>query len=250
MGDEGQRAAGRARVPTRPPWGVLEGVAVFVAWLAALYLVGGALQAGKVLALQMATVVVAAGFILMAVGIFLQSRAPAGEAAFRQVGLMRPGRGALRRAVLPIVIGAAAYIGAAFGWAYVLQMLGLDLSRMPRQELVEMITESRSPWAVGLAFIGASVAAPMVEEVVFRGMLYLPLRRAVGVAPAAALVGLLFALVHGYVWGLPQFFVLSCVFVALFERTGTLFSSMVAHSAYNTFQLVVLLAARMGPAGQ
>ncbi len=71
-----------------------------------------------------------------------------------------------------------------------------------------------------------------------------------GVAPAAAVVGLLFVLVHGYVWGLPQFFVLSCVFVALFERTGTLFSSMAAHSAYNTFQLVLLLIVRTGAAGQ
>ena len=65
------------------------------------------------------------------------------------------------------------------------------------------------------------------------------------------LVGLLFALAHAYVWGLPQLFVLSCVFVALFERTGTLLAPMAAHSAYNTFQLVALLLPAMvaGPAG-
>ncbi len=249
VGEQDQPGAGGARVPTAPSWGILDAFAVFAAWLAIQLLVSAALDARASLSRQMGAMLVSGVMILLLVGAFLRARgrAPAG----RSVGLVRPGRGVLRRAALPLALGVFDYMAISFDWQQALQLVGLNVERLPPQPLVATIAESRSTWALVLAVAGASVAAPVVEEVVFRGVLYLPARRALGAVPAAVLVSVVFALAHGYVWGLPQLFVLSLVFVTLFERTGTLLASMAAHSAYNTFHLVLLLwvtgAGRAGP---
>jgi len=244
----GEQDRQKARVPTDPPWGVLEAGAVFAAWLAIQLLISGALHAGASLARQMEAMAVSGVLALVLVAAFLRARQRG--PARRLVGLVRPGRGALGRALLPAALGIFDYVLVTYDWQAALQLAGLHSDRLPLQPLVALIAESRSAWAIALAVLGASVVAPVVEEVIFRGVLYLPARRAMGAVPAAALVSVVFALAHGYVWGLPQLFVLSLIFVALFERTGTLLASMAAHSAFNTFHIVLLLwataAARVG----
>ena len=60
--------------------------------------------------------------------------------------------------------------------------------------LVEMLRKSR--YIVFLVAILATFSAPIVEEVVYRGILYSAFQKAAGVPVAVALVTLVFALVH------------------------------------------------------
>jgi membrane protease YdiL (CAAX protease family) len=234
-----------ARVPANPPWGLIEAAMIFVVWLV-LQLLLGQVVVGPPLVRQMGSVVAGSVLALALVAAFLRVRSRGRVPARRLVGLVAPGPGALRRAVWPLLYGAVAYTGVAFGWGAVLQLSGLQEAQLPPQPIVALIEGTTSTWALVLSFVAAAVFAPLVEEVLFRAVLYLPLRRALGATWAAVAVSAVFALAHNYGWGAPQLFVLSLVFVTLFERTGTLLAPIAAHGAYNAVQLIVLLSAMAG----
>jgi membrane protease YdiL (CAAX protease family) len=92
---------------------------------------------------------------------------------------------------------------------------------------------------VGLAFLAPIVilAAPLGEELFFRGFLYQGLRRRFSVWPAAILSGVFFGIVH--LGGVAFFLIvpsLAAVGVGLalvFERRQSLLASMAAHAAFN-----------------
>lgn len=85
-----------------------------------------------------------------------------------------------------------------------------------------------------LVFLMAAVLAPIVEETMFRGLLYSALRRRFGVGGAAALSAAVFAAVHPTLPG--GFLPIWCLGVALalvYERRGSLLPGMVLHGIHN-----------------
>jgi membrane protease YdiL (CAAX protease family) len=93
--------------------------------------------------------------------------------------------------------------------------------------------------------IGSVLWAPLGEEVAFRGVLYPALRSRFGVAPAAALSAAVFAVAHGYgVLGFAAVFWSGILWALAYERTGSLWPSIIAHAAGNlaaTVGVVTLL---------
>lgn len=84
-----------------------------------------------------------------------------------------------------------------------------------------------------LAFaILAVVAAPLIEETLFRGILYGGLRRTFSPAIAILASAALFAVVHPPIAG-PAVFALGAGAALARERTGRLTSSIAAHATYN-----------------
>ncbi len=87
----------------------------------------------------------------------------------------------------------------------------------------------------------AAVAAPLVEETMFRGVLYRHLREAslrwgkiASIFASAALSGFVFAAIHPQGWlGIPPLMGLATVFALTREWRGSLLPSMVAHSLNN-----------------
>jgi len=80
--------------------------------------------------------------------------------------------------------------------------------------------------------------APLVEELLFRGMLYPLVRRAAGVTAAVLVTATTFAFIHGaqlgYAWApLLSIFVVSVVFTLVRERTGSVAASFLVHCGYN-----------------
>jgi len=94
----------------------------------------------------------------------------------------------------------------------------------------------------------AVVTAPLIEEIVYRGVVYSSVERLVGKGAAVALVTLLFALVHvpqywGSVAAITAIVSLSLVLTLLRAWTGKLLPCVVTHLVYNGVQAVVLLVA-------
>lgn len=87
-----------------------------------------------------------------------------------------------------------------------------------------------TPTGMVHAFVLTGILAPLLEELVFRGMLYEALDRRWGWIPALLLTSLLFALYHRSFW-VP--FVSSVIFVCLYRRTGTLWAPLIAHAVGN-----------------
>ena len=80
------------------------------------------------------------------------------------------------------------------------------------------------------------VVAPVLEEVVFRGLLFATLRRRLAWPAAAAASALVFALAHGYgAVGATDVFLSGVLWAWAYERTGSLLPGMAAHALGNLF---------------
>ncbi len=89
--------------------------------------------------------------------------------------------------------------------------------------------------------LAAVVVAPVVEETLFRGILY-PALKQEGY-PRLALFGssIMFAAIHMNVMTFIPLFALALAFVFLFELTDTLIAPILAHSCFNGVNLLVYL---------
>jgi membrane protease YdiL (CAAX protease family) len=82
--------------------------------------------------------------------------------------------------------------------------------------------------------LDATVWAPIVEELTFRGLLYGTLRTRLGVGSSALLSALVFTLPHGYaISGSASVLVSGMLWALAYERTGSLWPGLLAHSANN-----------------
>jgi membrane protease YdiL (CAAX protease family) len=111
-------------------------------------------------------------------------------------------------------------------------------------ELLRILRSSRT--AVILVAILATFTAPVVEEVVYRGVLYSALQRTVGVWMAVFLVTLLFAFVHVPQY-LPDFVaismicLLSLILTLVRVWTKNLLPCIILHFVFNGIQSVILI---------
>ena len=133
------------------------------------------------------------------------------------------------------------------GLAVALLLVGTGiiwLTGNPENALQRLIQSSRAA-ALATAF-AATFTAPLVEEIVFRGILYSALRRLVGAAAAVAFVLVLFAAIH-----VPQYWpsygvigtilLLSFVLTAIRAHTGKLLPCFVVHLIFNSIQAVLIV---------
>jgi membrane protease YdiL (CAAX protease family) len=95
------------------------------------------------------------------------------------------------------------------------------------------------PFALNAAVV--VIAAPIVEELTFRGVgfrLLAPLGTIVAVLGTA----LAFAADHGLVEGFPALFLFGLAVVIVRLRTGSLYPGMMLHATFNAFALAVAVA--------
>jgi membrane protease YdiL (CAAX protease family) len=139
--------------------------------------------------------------------------------------------------VLPA--GALLEVGAAIT-LLPLQHLAGDKS----QEVVNELHNANGAKLAVLA-VGAGVLAPIVEELLFRGLLLRALLRRFDATAAVAISGITFALLHlvdpslGTVVALPALAAVGVVSGVLAVRTGDLSRSIMLHAGFN---LVTVLA--------
>ena len=150
------------------------------------------------------------------------------------------GRGIVRE----IGAGVAGYLAGI-----VLMIVGLLLSYVlivrsgisPEHPIVHILQGDR--WHVLGLYALASVFAPVIEETMFRGVLFHHLRRRWTWGISAPLVSLLFAVVHPQGWvALPVLCSIAIVLAALREWRGSLIAPMVAHGLNNFVALTAALA--------
>ena len=104
------------------------------------------------------------------------------------------------------------------------------------QETLENLgTEDGTLWVVGAALLVITFA-PIAEEFFFRGFFYRALRTKMPILAAAALVGVIFGVIHlGSTPAeiIPVLAILGVIFCLVYEKTGTLFSVIGLHALNN-----------------
>ena len=108
------------------------------------------------------------------------------------------------------------------------------------QRAVNLLVNAGSFWMRGYLALFAVVLAPVAEEFIFRGVLF-PFVKQLG-RPRLAWIGvsLLFALIHVNAPTFVPLFVLALALTWIYEKTGCLIASIMAHSLFNGVNLLVL----------
>ncbi|MEM7622596.1 MAG: CPBP family intramembrane glutamic endopeptidase [Planctomycetota bacterium] len=145
--------------------------------------------------------------------------------------------------LFPIVAGFGLVAAAAASWMGV-----ASGEALAHETLREIRGNAGNIWTWGLVF-QAVVAAPIIEELLYRGMLQSAARRATGSAWAAVLLtSFFFAFMHwsivpdGSRHQIVQLFVLSVAMGAVFERTKSIGVAIVIHMLFNALNIVMAIA--------
>lgn len=93
-----------------------------------------------------------------------------------------------------------------------------------------------------------AVLPACVEEFVFRGLIYHSYRKN-GILGAAVLSGLVFGLMHLNINQLSYAAVMGIIFALLVEATGSMYSSMLAHFAANSYSVILMQLVSMTSGG-
>lgn len=171
-----------------------------------------------------------------------------------------------RRPLVEILLGGATYVAAlplvVMGLVAVVVMLILERmlpgagrpetlnpNALPSHPMVEWLTHGGARGRLQVVLL-ASVVAPIVEETMFRGVLYRHLRDATGgrmsfafsVLFSGAAVSFVFAVIHPQGWvAIPALMSLAFAFTLAREWRGTLLPAIIAHGLNNGLLMWLLI---------
>lgn len=228
--------------PFPVPWTIVDAVGIVIWSLVAQLLVGVPLAAlgfeaaspGEIgVALLAVEIVTFAGIVG-----WLRAR---GILSWRILGPVRP---RARHVAIGIGVGVAGFFLATVLPELIRQRLGLPAP--PRQQILDQVaTRDAGVW---LLVVTVVVLAPVLEEVVFRGLLFQVLRRRLGLWPGIVLSSMTFAIVHLELIDRPislaALLVLGAWLAGALHRTGSLVVPITAHALFNA---VAVIATLFGP---
>ena len=140
-----------------------------------------------------------------------------------------------RRGEVAVVAVGSAFMPFAFAGAFAIWAFFLDGPEGPTVLIAQQkAREVQLDWFFSRSgifqFFAAVFAAPVLEEVVFRGFLFQAWERRWGWRWSATLTSSTFAIYH---LNFFSAFVESMLFICVFRRTGSLNASMIVHSTTN-----------------
>ena len=135
--------------------------------------------------------------------------------------------------VLPVIILAGFVVD------FILRIFGIVPEQ---QDIINKILNEDSLGVLTFMLFFGMLAAPVIEEILFRGFLQSAARTAFGKLKAILISGFLFALIHlnGHVF--LQIFILGLLLAYLFEKTESLIAPITVHICHNTATLAFLIS--------
>lgn len=146
-------------------------------------------------------------------------------------------------AALRLSLGLTCLVGPAVYALHQLAAIVLERLGWPpsAQDSVELLV--RSGWTVRLVIAIFAVAlAPVVEELLFRGILFPALRDAGWPRAAMAVASLGFGLIHGNAAAFLPLSALGGCLAWLYLRTGNLWAPILAHFLFNLVPFILIAA--------
>lgn len=216
--------------------GIIAALAFFVLQ-AMLYLF--CRQVGAAEGLSLLFGFVGAGLLVSVGALYSFARAgvPALSIALGLSGLGATDRRLTRGIVEGVLAGGAA---GAVAMLYARSIEHIDWLRDAYAESQELdSSRDMLPWLAVLAVF----AAPLFEELIFRGVLYGGLRRSLSARSSVLASALVFALVHPPLSFVPVF-VMAVLAATVYERNKLLYAPIAAHMTYNAIVVGIALVTR------
>jgi len=250
MGGGPPPGGGGLFAPPFPPWGIWE--ALLVLALFTVSQVAAALAIGALAS----TLVPAADH---QAPLLVRFAVPSGLVVSHTVGWLAASWLVTRRHGLSFAdglrlraVGARLLVRALLaGMGFQILVMAVEVQVPPPPDFsspIEMFLEAGA-WALALLFVVAIVMAPLLEEVLFRGLLFPALRRRFRFSTAAVAVSLLFTALHvtqtGTYWPAIAGIALCGFLLAWWrERTGSLWPPVAFHAGFNLTAFLPLLLAQ------
>ncbi len=114
----------------------------------------------------------------------------------------------------------------------------------PQQALFKFFLVEQRTWLLVYSTMMVVFFGPVVEEVFFRGFAYNAIKKRWGSSWAMVLTAVVFAGLHGNIIGFLPIMALGVLLAYLYERTGSLTSSITIHILHNTLMVTLLFLAR------
>lgn len=153
-----------------------------------------------------------------------------------QLGLMTFGKMSLIKVIglaVPLLIGVYAFNALYANFV----IPGIDMQK----EITDIIKDiPRTPLNIVLGFTAIAILAPLVEELLFRGLLQNALGHKMPALAAIALSSFVFALIHLQPYAIPPLMVLGASFGYIYHKTGSLRINILLHAANNAVALLML----------
>lgn len=94
-----------------------------------------------------------------------------------------------------------------------------------------------------LQVVSAGIAGPIVEELIFRGLIYNRIKKMAGISLAAILSGAIFGAYHGNWVQAPYAMIIGLVCVFVYEKYKSIIAPILLHITANMFSLFISLIA-------
>lgn len=138
------------------------------------------------------------------------------------------------KTVLWSIVGfPLALIGQAVAAQVQLQLFGIQPGSENTQEIMGFVT------AFPVMIFAVAVAGPILEEIIFRKIIFGAFYKRFNFAIALTVSSLLFAVVHQDFKHLLIYFVMGGIFAFLYVKTNRIIVPIIAHVAMNSFVVIV-----------
>lgn len=151
------------------------------------------------------------------------------------IGLTHFGRISVGK-TLVISVGAI-LVASLFNYIYATHVI----SGMPMQDdMAKMLAKiPRTPLNIGVGVIAIAIVAPLIEELLFRGLLQRSLMQYMPAGAAIMLSAFVFAMVHMQLLALPALMALGAAFGLIYHITGSLRTTIILHMLNNIMALAL-----------
>ena len=129
-----------------------------------------------------------------------------------------------------------------FVWSAILNILRAlgVVGEVPPQQLILLFTKGGDPVAIFVLVLFAIVAAPIIEELVFRGCVYRFFKSQMTLSAAQVFSGALFAVMHGNLLSFLPLVIVGVLLARVYEASGNLLTAICFHGLFNGFSLLLL----------
>jgi hypothetical protein len=107
------------------------------------------------------------------------------------------------------------------------------------EERARELADKASGWTIVLLVVVVVIGAPLIEELVYRGLLQRSISAALGVVPGLAIMSIWFALMHPTPIEWPGLALAGALFGAGLALTGRIGPSILTHAAFNVTGLIL-----------
>lgn len=119
-------------------------------------------------------------------------------------------------------------------------LMNAGFSPPEQQQLVRALQAAPDARVAALTAVSVVVCAPLMEEILFRGLFYGVAKRFTHPAYAAVAVSVFFGAVHGNFLSLIPLTLLGLMFTMAYERTRSLLVPVVMHAFFNAGQMALI----------